>query len=98
MPKVPDKESGLFSIFARLINRSVTLNFINAGNKMMFKRTKQAPIESPCVRNCCLNEEDICLGCYRSLEEILQWSKFSSAQLRCVKERIEYRKKLLLKP
>jgi len=31
-------------------------------------------VESPCVRNCCLNEQDICLGCFRSLEEIKQWS------------------------
>lgn len=31
-------------------------------------------VQSPCVRNCCLNEEDICLGCFRSLEEITRWS------------------------
>jgi uncharacterized protein len=31
-------------------------------------------IASPCVRKCCLNEDDICLGCYRSLEEIKHWS------------------------
>ncbi len=30
--------------------------------------------QSPCVRNCCLNERDICLGCFRSLDEIMQWS------------------------
>jgi len=30
-------------------------------------------IVSPCVRKCCLNEDDICLGCYRSLEEIKRW-------------------------
>jgi len=29
---------------------------------------------SPCVRNCCLNENDICLGCFRSLTEITQWT------------------------
>jgi predicted Fe-S protein YdhL (DUF1289 family) len=29
---------------------------------------------SPCVRNCCLDENDICMGCYRSLDEILRWS------------------------
>lgn len=28
---------------------------------------------SPCVRNCCLDENDICLGCYRSLSETLNW-------------------------
>lgn len=32
-------------------------------------------INSPCVRNCCLDQGDICLGCFRSLDEILQWSK-----------------------
>lgn len=31
-------------------------------------------VQSPCVRNCCLNEADICLGCFRSLEEITRWS------------------------
>lgn len=31
-------------------------------------------VESPCVRNCCLNEADICLGCFRSLAEITRWS------------------------
>lgn len=31
-------------------------------------------VQSPCVRNCCLNEADICVGCFRSLEEITCWS------------------------
>ena len=31
-------------------------------------------IESPCVRKCCLDEKDICLGCFRSLTEITQWT------------------------
>jgi predicted Fe-S protein YdhL (DUF1289 family) len=31
-------------------------------------------VESPCVRNCCLDEKDICLGYFRSLAEITQWS------------------------
>jgi hypothetical protein len=32
-------------------------------------------IDSPCVRNCCLNEQDVCLGCFRSLDEICAWSQ-----------------------
>ncbi|HDY84104.1 MAG TPA: DUF1289 domain-containing protein [Methylophaga sp.] len=32
-------------------------------------------INSPCVRNCCLNEQDVCLGCFRSLEEIKRWGR-----------------------
>ncbi|VAW53708.1 hypothetical protein MNBD_GAMMA05-1211 [hydrothermal vent metagenome] len=31
------------------------------------------PIESPCVRNCCLDKQDICLGCSRTIEEIIRW-------------------------
>lgn len=34
---------------------------------------------SPCVSNCCLNKEDICLGCFRSLSEITGWSQASAS-------------------
>ena len=30
-------------------------------------------IQSPCVRNCCLDDNDVCLGCGRSLTEIIAW-------------------------
>lgn len=29
---------------------------------------------SPCVRNCCLDDNDVCIGCGRTLEEIRTWS------------------------
>jgi uncharacterized protein len=29
--------------------------------------------QSPCIRNCCLDADDICVGCYRSILEITQW-------------------------
>ncbi|MBO3276168.1 DUF1289 domain-containing protein [Pseudomonas schmalbachii] len=32
-----------------------------------------APVQSPCRRQCCLDAADICLGCGRSLGEILEW-------------------------
>lgn len=32
------------------------------------------PVQSPCIRNCCLDDLDICLGCFRELEEIKAWS------------------------
>lgn len=31
-------------------------------------------VESPCIRNCCLDDNDICVGCYRTLAEITRWS------------------------
>ena len=30
-------------------------------------------VESPCIRNCCLDEQDVCLGCRRTLQEICAW-------------------------
>lgn len=35
---------------------------------------------SPCVRNCCLDENDICLGCGRSLDDILRWQQASDEE------------------
>ncbi|HHH43575.1 MAG TPA: DUF1289 domain-containing protein [Gammaproteobacteria bacterium] len=32
-----------------------------------------ATVPSPCIRNCCLDENDICMGCFRSLDEIIAW-------------------------
>lgn len=29
--------------------------------------------QSPCIRDCCLDADDICVGCYRSILEITQW-------------------------
>ncbi|MCP8466891.1 DUF1289 domain-containing protein [Pseudomonas sp. ZM23] len=35
----------------------------------------QASVASPCCRRCCLDEGDVCLGCGRSLGEILEWNE-----------------------
>jgi predicted Fe-S protein YdhL (DUF1289 family) len=37
------------------------------------------PLASPCVRNCCLDEHNVCMGCGRSLQEIVAWSTASDA-------------------
>lgn len=37
-------------------------------------------IASPCVRNCCLDQHDCCLGCGRLLEEITQWHSANDAR------------------
>ena len=34
-------------------------------------------INSPCTKQCKLNENDICTGCYRDKEEIMIWNKSS---------------------
>ena len=38
-----------------------------------FSNGSHIKIDSPCVRNCCLDEDDICMSCFRSIEEIMNW-------------------------
>jgi predicted Fe-S protein YdhL (DUF1289 family) len=42
----------------------------------------QEPVASPCIRQCCLNDQDICVGCFRSLSEIVAWSQAEDHQKR----------------
>ncbi|MGH8371890.1 MAG: DUF1289 domain-containing protein [Gammaproteobacteria bacterium] len=37
-------------------------------------------LPSPCIRNCCLDEHEICLGCGRSLDEIRDWGSASDSE------------------
>ncbi|MBJ7538073.1 DUF1289 domain-containing protein [Marinomonas transparens] len=39
----------------------------------MMNKDVAMPTANPCVRQCCLDDQDICLGCARSLQEILSW-------------------------
>jgi predicted Fe-S protein YdhL (DUF1289 family) len=41
-------------------------------------------LASPCVRNCCLDDHDVCMGCGRSLEEIVAWGTASDADKRAI--------------
>ena len=50
------------------------------------------PLSSPCIRMCCLDNNDICLGCFRSLEEILDWSKADKATRQQILINAEQRK------
>ena len=39
-------------------------------------------LSSPCIRQCCLNDNDICLGCFRSLTEIIGWTEANDDERR----------------
>lgn len=41
-------------------------------------------IESPCIRNCCLNEHDVCLGCFRHVDEIIEWGSTNNRRRECI--------------
>ena len=53
-------------------------------------------IESPCVKICVLHPEArICLGCYRTADEIAGWSRFSRDARRKIMADLADRKSLL---
>ncbi len=39
-------------------------------------------IESPCISICAMDENDVCVGCYRSAEEITRWSNADNGERR----------------
>ncbi|MGH8283511.1 MAG: DUF1289 domain-containing protein, partial [Gammaproteobacteria bacterium] len=51
---------------------------------------------SPCVRICCLDDDNICIGCGSSLDEIRRWSEMPEQDkletLRQADERCEARR------
>lgn len=49
--------------------------------------------KSPCISICVLDDDDICMGCFRSAEEIADWFMASDEQknevLRRARERLQ---------
>lgn len=41
---------------------------------------KNTDIISPCIGNCRLGPKDVCLGCFRSMNEILVWGRAGSEE------------------
>ena len=42
-------------------------------------------VDSPCIKICVIHpEERICVGCYRSIEEIATWSRLTPAERRAI--------------
>ena len=42
------------------------------------------PVESPCIDLCTLDDDDICVGCYRSIDEICAWGGAGDEQRRLI--------------
>ena len=49
------------------------------------------PYPSPCIRNCTLDPNDVCVGCGRTLDEILEWSEASPPRKRTIRDAAELR-------
>ena len=55
-------------------------------------RAGEQAVASPCVRNCCLDQQDICLGCGRTLAEILAWGSASRIEKQQILAKIARRR------
>lgn len=51
-------------------------------------------VPTPCVRNCCLDSNDMCMGCYRLLAEILAWGEASEDEKQEILRRCRLRQSL----
>jgi predicted Fe-S protein YdhL (DUF1289 family) len=47
---------------------------------------------SPCLRNCCLNDDLTCLGCFRSLDEIKEWTVVDIHRRRIILQNAQQRR------
>jgi len=36
-------------------------------------QSDQSTVRSPCISNCCLDHNDVCMGCFRHIDEITGW-------------------------
>jgi len=58
--------------------------------------TEEAAIESPCVRDCRVDQvTGFCVGCYRTLTEISYWASYTDEQRRRIMSFIETRRAAL---
>lgn len=50
-------------------------------------------VRSPCVSICALDENDICVGCHRSGDEITLWTRLNNVERRDVLRKVAEREK-----
>jgi uncharacterized protein len=55
----------------------------------------ESPPQSPCIGNCCLDDSFICLGCFRSLEEIKEWTLVDQHRRRIILQNAQARRAAL---
>ncbi|MCF6364907.1 MAG: DUF1289 domain-containing protein [Bacteroidales bacterium] len=51
-------------------------------------------IKCPCIDKCKYDEDKICMGCHRTMHEIVSWSDFSDDEKIKIIQRVEKKMKL----
>jgi predicted Fe-S protein YdhL (DUF1289 family) len=54
----------------------------------MAKPARTVPPASPCISVCTLDDENRCLGCGRTLDEIARWGRMSATERWAVIDRL----------
>lgn len=50
-------------------------------------------VRSPCVSVCALDENDVCIGCHRTSNEIMHWTQMNNDQRREVLRKVAERER-----
>ena len=54
-------------------------------------------IDSPCVKICLIHQEEkICIGCFRTMSEITNWSKFNTQKRETIQSKLKLRASKLI--
>ncbi len=59
----------------------------------MNKPVKEEVVLSPCVSVCALDDDDICIGCWRSGEEISRWGYLDNEGKKAILKKVAERLK-----
>lgn len=71
---------------------------MSSGTKSTDDVWKRAEIESPCVKLCTIHPDaEICVGCLRTVAEIMNWSKISPQERHAVMDELPGRRSRITK-
>lgn len=55
-----------------------------------------APIKTPCIKVCVVDgESGLCLGCFRKLNEVAAWTRFTEAERDAILAELPQRRSLI---
>ncbi|MCP4769731.1 MAG: DUF1289 domain-containing protein [Gammaproteobacteria bacterium] len=57
---------------------------MTTSNTEIFESEALQPAESLCIDLCTLDDNDICVGCFRSIDEICAWAGAAEEQRRLI--------------
>lgn len=49
-------------------------------------------MQSPCIKVCRLDDNKVCIGCLRSIDEIVAWKKLSAEEQKQILSRVKEEK------